>query len=742
MNILVTAWLVLGVAAMPRATAQELPGQPRGESMTGDAFTFVVLGDSRTPGGRYATVQVPAVSPVFEKQIQLINRLSPDLLVTTGDLIWGHCDPDMTTREWDAFDEAVNGLNAPLYMVVGNHDIWNGPSRETYIERYGPEYYSFDHKGAHFVVLSTEVPGHGTRISGPQLEWLERDLAGSDARAPKYVFLHQPLWGYGGTTPDMVQRRREDAAYDSWMQNVHPLLKKHGVDVVFGGHWHMYLAQEIDGIRYLTTGGGGAEMDGPNSLEWRGRFYHFLIVTVRNGQTHIGVAKMERIGPEELVTPATWSTAGKLLDDLIPRRIRLSRGTNALPRKITCQATNPFAETVTGELQFATPLGSPWTIAPRRLLVSIPPGETQIHPLGITYNGDPKEENADQWQARCIASLKVGKKVVWHQRESHLPVDRWPYEANRTILNRNLTPPMVAFSEDISRRVVIAQQNPFAQPVEQSFAWTFPVGCRWRITPPQLQLNLAANEKRETSFDIAFQGALDDALPLPILKATAVVDNEVVCNNAGAPLKLNTLEYVLSTARRAVCPKVAAGPVIDGKLTDGAWREASRNTGFLWHSGQALRTQQTAFRVCYDSDMLYLGIRFDGGPPQAKATEKDDDEIWVDDGVEIFIDTNLDRTTYYQIIVNANGVAYDALGHDKTWDSNLRAAAAREAGAWTIEVALPWAAMTGARPEAGQRLGLNLVRDWPSIEQFSHSHWSPTLGSNHVPDRFGILVLQ
>ena len=54
MNILVTAWLVLGVAAMPRATAQELPGQPRGESMTGDAFTFVVLGDSRPPGGRPA----------------------------------------------------------------------------------------------------------------------------------------------------------------------------------------------------------------------------------------------------------------------------------------------------------------------------------------------------------------------------------------------------------------------------------------------------------------------------------------------------------------------------------------------------------------------------------------------------------------------------------------------------------------------------------------------------------------
>ncbi|HCN10402.1 MAG TPA: hypothetical protein DIT01_20935 [Lentisphaeria bacterium] len=418
------AWLVLGVIAISQAAAQEIAGQPRGKAITDDAYTFVVLGDSRTPGGRYATVQVPTVSPVFEKQIQLINRLSPDLVVDTGDLIWGHCDPDMTTREWDAFDAAIDGFNAPFYMVVGNHDIWDGPSRETYIRRYGPEYYSFDHKGAHFIVLSTEVAGHSPRIAGAQLEWLERDLAAAAARTPKYVFLHQPLWAYGGKTPGFVERRRDDAAHDSWMQSVHPLLKKYGVHVVFGGHWHMYLAQVIDGIRYVTTGGGGAEMDGPNSLAWRGRFYHFLIVTVRHGQTHIGVATMDGIGPGDWITPATWRTAGKFVEELVPSRIKIDHGTNALPREITCRATNPFAETVTGELQFATPLGSPWSIAPRRLVLSIAPGETQTHTLSIAYDGDPKEEDAEQWQARCIASLKVGQKVLWHERESRLQVDR------------------------------------------------------------------------------------------------------------------------------------------------------------------------------------------------------------------------------------------------------------------------------------------------------------------------------
>ena len=78
------------------------------------------------------------------------------------------------------------------------------------------------------------------------------------------------------------------------MQTVHPLLKNYKVDVVFGGHWHQYLAQKIDGMRYVTTGGGGGELGGykvpPEAL---GRFYHYLIVTVRDGKTRIAVVKLD-----------------------------------------------------------------------------------------------------------------------------------------------------------------------------------------------------------------------------------------------------------------------------------------------------------------------------------------------------------------------------------------------------------------------------------------------------------------
>jgi 3',5'-cyclic AMP phosphodiesterase CpdA len=307
--LLVTLALLMQTAPMVAAGSNN-PSQPRGKPAEGESFSFVVIGDSRTPGGPWATVKVPEVSPVFTQLIEQINLTSPDLVAITGDLIWGHCDRDMAIRQWEAFDQALDRLVPPCYLVVGNHDIWNDWSAELYTRRYGPMWYSFNHKGAHFIVLNTEVPNKSGSIGPEQLEWLADDLATHADYKFKYVFLHQPLWAYGGETPDIVPRTRMDGLYQLWMSQVHPLLKQYGVDVVFGGHWHQYLAQKIDGLRYVTTGGGGGELGGNQfPPELLGRFYHYLIVTVRNGKTHILVAKLDGIMPDDVITPETLKAA-------------------------------------------------------------------------------------------------------------------------------------------------------------------------------------------------------------------------------------------------------------------------------------------------------------------------------------------------------------------------------------------------------------------------------------------------
>ena len=752
-TIVLIALMVLASAAVAQ-TVSPAPRQPRGKTLPGATFSFVVMGDNRTPWGRFAMVKSPEVSPIFVKLIDQVNVMSPDLVLITGDLISGCTDDrDLAVAEWDAFDEAIEAIEAPVYMVVGNHDVWSEWSRKLYAERYGPEWFSFNHKGAHFIVLSSEVAG--ARINGAQLAWLKQDLKRHATRRPKYVFLHQPPWAYDEQTMTNVSRgyneKRDKPVHEAWMRDVHPLLKKYGVEVVFGGHWHQYIFQEIDGIRYVITGGAGAEVHGPQAPEWRGRFYHYAIATVRGGKTHLAVARLDGIGPEEIVTPDTWRTMRDFLRQLIPTAIRIERGSNKLPRKVTCVAVNPFDKTIAGELQFSTPTGSPWQITPRRVLVSIRPGEKLEHSLTVTYTGNPEDEDAAKWQARCMASIKLGTlplstaeriQVVWDDREYKLNVDRWPYKERMAVLQRNQTLSAVRFSNEIAGEIVAKQTNPFDRPLKQTFSWTVPAGSRWKVSPLRRELTLPAGGTGEIPFDVEFTGTLDHVLPMPRLEAVAAVDGDVVARSK-KPLPIRTQGFVRTNSRQAICRKAANAPVLDGKLDDAVWRDVPVNQGFMKHSGDALVASQTEFRTCYDDNYLYFGIRFHGtASPQAKVTQRDDDNIWVDDGVELFLDANVDRKTYYHIIINANGVFLDASQEDTTWNADVKTAAGREPTAWTLEVAIPWSAIQ-VSPERGGRLGLNLVRDWPSLQQYSHSQWSPTLGiGNHVPDRFGVLVLE
>ena len=48
----------------------------------------------------------------------------------------------------------------PMRWVSGNHDVGVPPTPESiaaYQGRYGPDNYSFDHEGSHFVVINSSV---------------------------------------------------------------------------------------------------------------------------------------------------------------------------------------------------------------------------------------------------------------------------------------------------------------------------------------------------------------------------------------------------------------------------------------------------------------------------------------------------------------------------------------------------------------------------------------------------------
>jgi hypothetical protein len=64
-----------------------------------------------------------------------------------------------------------------------------------------------------------------------------------------------------------------------------PLLKRHGVDVVFSGHNHFYARMvPQDGIRYFVSGGGGRRVYGyaaqPGYVALGGVFLHFIYTRI------------------------------------------------------------------------------------------------------------------------------------------------------------------------------------------------------------------------------------------------------------------------------------------------------------------------------------------------------------------------------------------------------------------------------------------------------------------------------
>ncbi len=103
----------------------------------------------------------------FQMAIDTVNVLQPDFVITGGDLIddalkatYGRADTLYTL-----YKKMAEGFSMPVYNTMGNHEIYGyaieeglDPDHPEYGEkmfenRIGKRYYSFNHKGWHFMIL-------------------------------------------------------------------------------------------------------------------------------------------------------------------------------------------------------------------------------------------------------------------------------------------------------------------------------------------------------------------------------------------------------------------------------------------------------------------------------------------------------------------------------------------------------------------------------------------------------------
>ncbi|HEV8406585.1 MAG TPA: metallophosphoesterase [Sphingomicrobium sp.] len=201
-------------------------------------FTFVQLSDSHIGFNKPPNADARAT---FAEAIAKVKALpiKPDFIIHTGDVSQLSKD-----EEFDDAEQMLKSAGLPLFFIPGEHDMLDPDGGKAFLNRFGKGslgagWYSFDHRGVHFVALVNVAdlkPGGMGNLGAEQLKWLKTDLAGHSSSTPVVVFAHIPLWtvyaDWGWGTDDATEALK--------------LLARFGSVTVLNGHIHQ-IAQKVEG---------------------------------------------------------------------------------------------------------------------------------------------------------------------------------------------------------------------------------------------------------------------------------------------------------------------------------------------------------------------------------------------------------------------------------------------------------------------------------------------------------------
>jgi len=245
------------------------------------SFSFVQISDSHI-GFNKAVNQ--DVAGTLKLALDKINRLpgTPDLLLHTGDITHSS-----KPAEFDTAQQLIKGVKAgEVFYVPGEHDIANDDGA-LYLERFGKGtqgkgWYSFNHKGVHFIGLNNcqQVDAMGL-LGADQLHWLKTDLAPLPASTPIVIFAHIPLWmvypAWGWGTPDAT----EALTY----------LKRFGSVTVLNGHIHQVLQKVEGNVAFHTAMSTAFPQPAPGSAPHAGP----MMVPADRLKKVLGIAEVQYI---------------------------------------------------------------------------------------------------------------------------------------------------------------------------------------------------------------------------------------------------------------------------------------------------------------------------------------------------------------------------------------------------------------------------------------------------------------
>jgi len=201
---------------------------------------------------------------------------------------------------------------------------------------------------------------------------------------------------------------------------------------------------------------------------------------------------------------------------------------------------------------------------------------------------------------------------------------------------------------------------------------------------------------------------------------------------------LPSLSRVAAVARRIQAP-----PDLDGRLDDAAWQGLPDYEIGEVALGKLRST--TNFNVAYDDTSLYFAFRVKE-PEIEKMTVSQfarDEKVWHTECIELFFDTEgLARRYQHFILTPSEGGYYDArkgyiddplhplfTSEDPSWNPQWLYAyyIDKPNRQWTVEVAVPFAALGETAPAIGDKWRMNLARVRHFLKPKEWSLWSPNL---------------
>ena len=296
----------------------------------------------------------------------------------------------------------------------------------------------------------------------------------------------------------------------------------------------------------------------------------------------------------------------------------------------------------------------------------------------------------------------------------------------------------------VDKEVSLVIENPLDSTLSGRFSWLLPYSDHWNVSPRRTSIDLKPGEKKRLTFKISHQGDISTYFPLPRLDSHFHGEEDRFHLDRSMFLPLDLTAHVKKHPAETRITKSAEAPVIDGKLDDAVWRTDPAISRLIPRKADGYAPVETLSWITYDDSFLYIGVRCMEPMLRDLICDADtrDGKILEDDSIEIALDANNDKKTFYHFAINPNGVLYDARQTNATWNSTAKVATSREDKAWTIEMAIPLKEL-GADPATNKTWGFQMARHRPRLGEKKSYQWSPTFWySNTMPNFFGRVTLE